>query len=148
MSDQDAPPLPPCSATSTRQPIMIVIILALLPLPLPFLFALLWQQIYRGESVLEGQLLQQCADFDCVKQGLLNWELLGWLFILGPSILAALLPLFGGVIGLWRARRHATSPKRRALFRASVTFGIVWAILFSCILGAILWITATVGISN
>ena len=148
MSELNAHPATLPTAARSRKLTAAVIILAILPLALPFLFALFWQGIYPGEPAVEAHLLQQCASFECVKQGLLTWEQLGWLFILGPSILAALAPILLGTIGLIRARRHPTSPKNRALFRASLICGIVLAILFGCSLGAILYIAAVVGISN
>lgn len=118
-----------------------VISLAILPLLLPFPFALVelkWLYPIFQEH------LQQCASFDCGITTETDWERLGWLLVLGPSLLVAVTSLLLGTLGLVRARWRAISPKRRVLLRTSVTCGVVWILLFGCMYWVIFEITGLV----
>lgn len=107
---------------------------ALLPLPL-YVWYLQWLA-----PVIQAHRLQ-CPSFTCPAMH--SWDSLGWLLVLGPEILVALASVLLGYSGLWRSRWHPISPGNLALLRASVTWGVVWTVLFGCML--LVGITAFAG---
>lgn len=115
-----------------------VISLAILPLLLPFPFALI--ELKWIAPVVQAQWPHCGAD--CPPA--IYWLRLGWLLVLGPSLLVALASLLLGTFGLIRARWRATSPKNRALLQASVTCGALWILLLGCMYWVIFEITGLV----
>lgn len=141
MSEVDAQQSIPRAASRSWKLTATVMVLAILPLLLPFSFALME---LKGIYPVFQEHLRQCTSFDCGVQTETDWERLGWLVTLGPSLLIATIAILLGTIGCFHARRHPISPKNRALFRASVTCGGVWAILFCCLYGIIFYVTGLV----
>lgn len=132
VSEGNAPHTAPLEGSGTRNLTWTVIVLAILPLVLPWPFlglAAVW--IFPG---VEPRLSQCSAAYLC--QSAADWNRLGWLLVLGPSLLVALASIFLGTIGLVRARRHPTSPKTINLLQGSVVSGVAWA----CLLGCVGWV--------
>jgi hypothetical protein len=97
---------------------------------LPFPFALVaLQRIY---PVFQEQL-SQCASLDCQIQTGTYWEHLGWLLVLGPSLVVAVVSILLGTIGFIRARWYPTLPEHKVLFTASVVCGVIWTSLYGCL---------------
>jgi hypothetical protein len=135
MEESDTKTPQPDTAASLRNLKEAVIILAILPLVLPFLFD--------GPVVAElrpraNEVWSHCG-FDCPAAT--DLERMGWLLILGPSFLVAVVSILFGTIKLVHARRHPTSLETINWFQASILSGVVWVILLGCLYGAIWWIS-------
>lgn len=138
MAELDAPQAAPLARVGTRKLIATVIVLALLPLVLPFPVALIALKWVLPAMVPEWL---QCPTY-CPPST--DGDRLEWLLILGPSLLVAVASILLGIIGIFRERWAPLSPKRRALFRASVALGAVWVVLLGRLYGVIFWISGLV----
>jgi hypothetical protein len=110
-------------------------ILLLLPLVLPFPFWGLERLVIA--PMIQEQVLA-CAAFDCPAA--VDWDRLGWVVILGPSFLVAVVSMLLGMLGLFRARWHPILPDQEWLFYGSAIGGFVWALFFGCLL----WVSIAV----
>jgi hypothetical protein len=134
VSALNAQPATPRAPARSRTLTSAVILLAMLPMVLPFPFALIaLQRIY---PVFQEQL-SQCVSLDCQGQIGTHWEHLGWLLVLGPSLLVAVASILLGTIGFIRARWYPTLPEHKVLFAASVACGVLWASLYGCLVWAL-----------
>jgi uncharacterized membrane protein len=114
-----------------------VITLVAFPLLLPFPLAVV--QLKWLYPMFQAQL-SQCADLECQVQTETSWERLGWLLVLGPSMLIAAKAIIFGLIGLVRVRRQPTSPKDVNWLKVSLGFGIAWLLIAACLYGGIFWL--------
>lgn len=129
MPEHAGPEAPLPTARRSRKLAVTMITLLLLPfiLPVPLAYGeFLW--IYP----MATEQRRQCTSFPCPAA--INGDRLGWLVVLGPSILLLLTALFLGTIGLVRARRCPTLPEKMEWYQLGVVIGTVLTLLFGCIL--------------
>ncbi len=129
MPEHAGPEMPLPAARRSRKLAVTMITLLLLPfiLPVPLAYGeFLW--IYP----MSTEQRRQCTSFPCIAA--ITWDRVGWLFVLGPSILLLLTAIFFGAVGLIRAYKRPTLPEKMEWYQLGVVIGTVLTLLFGCIL--------------